>query len=226
MKGGVGLRLGWRWRWGDGDGTHRGERSGRSCWIEHGAILAGAHATGRFVGSTAAHSWPWRRHRCSGSVRNATLVVVLTDAPSTSCGVRRRVRMPTTASPAPSTPSIHHEMEIVCSHVATGRTPGYVFQVGVAAADAVAASIRRAVRAAESLGGALSVSDLPVTAAAGGAAGAGGAVGCGGAGHTATSGAACGAAADCHFKRPPRTAGGLRHDRRHPVLRHHRRPAG
>jgi len=54
--------------------------------------------------------------------------------------------------------------------MATGRKPGNVFQVGVAAADAVAASIRRAVRAAESLGGALSVSDLPVTQRSGGAA--------------------------------------------------------
>ena len=44
--------------------------------------------------------------------------------------------------------------------LATGRRPGNVFQVGVAAADAVAASIRRAVRAAETLGGALSVADV------------------------------------------------------------------
>jgi L-aminopeptidase/D-esterase-like protein len=43
--------------------------------------------------------------------------------------------------------------------LATGKRPGNAFQVGIAAADAVAASIRRAVWAAESLGGAVSATE-------------------------------------------------------------------
>jgi L-aminopeptidase/D-esterase-like protein len=51
--------------------------------------------------------------------------------------------------------------------LATGGRAGNVFQVGVAAAEAVASSIRRAVRAAEGIEGVPSVSDLAARAAPG-----------------------------------------------------------
>jgi L-aminopeptidase/D-esterase-like protein len=136
---------------------------------EHGEILAGARRDGRFVGSKesllAMASAP-----VFGGIENTTLAVVLTDATldKLQCGIVSRMAHDGFAR---AIDPVHTPRDGDCVFaMATGRKPGNVFQVGVAAADAVAASIRRAVRAAESLGGALSVSDLPVTQRSGGAA--------------------------------------------------------
>jgi L-aminopeptidase/D-esterase-like protein len=142
---------------------------------EHGEILAGARRDGGFVcskavvmGMTAAPMF--------GAIENTTLAVVMTDAAldKLQCGIVARMAHDGFAR---AVDPVHTPRDGDCVFtMATARMPGNVFQVGVAAADAVAASIRRAVRAAESLGGALSVTDLAAGLEEGGAA-ASGAVG-------------------------------------------------
>jgi len=95
-----------------------------------------------------------------GPVENTTLAVVMTDAEldKLQCGIVSRVAHDGLAR---AVDPVHTPRDGDCVFtMATGKVPGNVFQIGVAAADAVAASVRRAVRAAEGLGGALAVRDL------------------------------------------------------------------
>ena len=126
---------------------------------EHGEILAGARHDGGFAGSKAALLGMTEAPLFS-AIENTTLVVVMTDAAldKLQCSVVARMAHDGLAR---AIDPVHTPRDGDCVFtMATGRRPGNVFQVGVAAADSVAASIRRAVRAAESLGGAVSVSDL------------------------------------------------------------------
>ena len=126
---------------------------------EHAEILAGARRDGRFAGSKAV-LLGMTAAPIFGAIENTTLAVVMTDATldKLQCSIVSRMAHDGFAR---AIDPVHTPRDGDCVFtMATGRRPGNVFQVGVAAADAVAASIRRAVRAAESLGGALSVSDL------------------------------------------------------------------
>ena len=126
---------------------------------EHAEILAGARRDGRFVGSKAV-LLGMTEAPVFGAFENTTLAVVMTDASldKLQCSIVARMAHDGFAR---AIDPVHTPRDGDCVFtMATGRRPGNVFQVGVAAADAVAAGIRRAVRAAESLGGALSVSDL------------------------------------------------------------------
>jgi L-aminopeptidase/D-esterase-like protein len=95
-----------------------------------------------------------------GAIESTTLAVVMTDAAldKLQCGIVARMAHDGMAR---AIDPVHTPRDGDCVFVmATGRRASNVFQVGVAAAEAVAASIRRAMRAAEGLGGAPSVSDL------------------------------------------------------------------
>jgi L-aminopeptidase/D-esterase-like protein len=127
---------------------------------EHGNVLAGARRDGRFVGSKAA-LLAMTEAPVFGGIENTTLAVVMTDAAldKLQCGIVSRMAHDGLAR---AIDPVHTPRDGDCVFtMATGRRPGAVFQVGVAAADAVAASIRRAVRAAGSLGGVQAVRDLP-----------------------------------------------------------------
>jgi L-aminopeptidase/D-esterase-like protein len=125
---------------------------------ERGGILAGARRGAAFAGSKAAllamESAP-----VFSAIESTTLSVVMTDASldKLECGVVARMAHDGLAR---SIDPVHTPRDGDCVFVlATGPQAGNVFQVGVAAADAVAASIRRGVRAAESLGGVPAVAD-------------------------------------------------------------------
>ena len=108
-----------------------------------------------------------------GAIESTTLAVVMTDAAldKLQCAIVARMAHDGMAR---AIDPVHTPRDGDCVFVmATGRRTSNVFQVGVAAAEAVAVSIRRAVRAAEGLGGAPSVTD----SAAGRAARAGAATG-------------------------------------------------
>jgi L-aminopeptidase/D-esterase-like protein len=126
---------------------------------ESGGILAGARSGGGFAGSKgsllAMTSAP-----VFSAIESTTLSVVMTDAAldKLQCGIVARMAHDGLAR---AIDPVHTPRDGDCVFtLATGRRASNVFQVGVAAADAVAASIRRAVRAAEGLGGAVSVVDL------------------------------------------------------------------
>lgn len=146
---------------------------------EHAEILAGARRDGRFVGCKAS-LLAMTSAPVFGAIESTTLSVVMTDAAldKLQCGIVSRMAHDGFAR---AIDPVHTPRDGDCVFtLATGRRASNVFQVGVAAADVVATSIRRAVRAAESLGGTMSVADLPAepeTGAAGGAAGANGTVG-------------------------------------------------
>ena len=138
---------------------------------EAGAILAGARmAGGAFVDTRrfvlAAEDHPHFNRMAEAT----TLSVVVTDAAvtKTQCAVVARVAhdgMARAVSPV-HTPVDGDAVFVVSA----GERPANVFQLGVAAVDVVAASVRRAVRVAESLGGAPAVRDLhpaPATAGSG-----------------------------------------------------------
>jgi L-aminopeptidase/D-esterase-like protein len=126
---------------------------------EDGRILAGSLRNGRFAGTKA--------QLLAGSavpsffpLDNTTLAVVMTDAnlDKLQCGIVARMSHDGFAR---AIDPVHTPVDGDCAFVlATGQKASNVFQVGVAAAEAVAASIRRAVRAAESIGGVPSVLDL------------------------------------------------------------------
>jgi L-aminopeptidase/D-esterase-like protein len=127
---------------------------------ERGEILAGARRLDGFVGSKAA-LLAMTSAPVFGEVESTTLAVVMTDASldKLQCGQVARMAHDGLAR---AIDPVHTPRDGDCVFVmATGRRAGNVFQIGAAAADAVAAGIRRAVRAAQSLGGALSVADLP-----------------------------------------------------------------
>jgi L-aminopeptidase/D-esterase-like protein len=126
---------------------------------EQGRILAGARREGRFADSRAT-LLAMTDAPVFGAIENTTLAVLMTDAAldKLQCSIVARMAHDGFAR---AIDPVHTPRDGDCVFtMATGRRPGNVFQVGVAAADVVAASIRRAVRAAEGLGGALSVSDL------------------------------------------------------------------
>ena len=124
---------------------------------EAGRILAGALRDGRFAGSTdlllrapsAPNFFP---------LENTTLSVVMTDArlDKLQCGIVARMSHDGFAR---AINPVHTPVDGDCVFVlATGAKYGNVFQIGVAAAEAVALSIRRAVRAAKGADGVPSVS--------------------------------------------------------------------
>jgi L-aminopeptidase/D-esterase-like protein len=119
---------------------------------EAGAILAGACRDGAFVSgkdlllsmAAAPSFFP---------LDSTTLSVVMTDAriDKLQCGIVARMSHDGFAR---AINPVHTPVDGDCVFVlATGDRPTNVFQVGAAATEAVAASIRRAVRAATGLGG-------------------------------------------------------------------------
>jgi len=131
---------------------------------EHGAVLAGAQDDGVFLDSRRlllAMSGPPRL----STVENTTLSVVMTDARLDKAQCATVARMSHDGMARAISP-VHTPVDGDCVFVlATGRRSANVFQVGAAAAEAVAASIRRAVRAAEGCPGAPALRDLHPTAA-------------------------------------------------------------
>jgi len=126
---------------------------------EGGSILAGVQSGGEFLnsvslllGMTAAPSF--------GAIESTTLSVVMTDGrlDKQQCSVIARMSH---AGLARAVNPVHTPVDGDAIFVlSSGKRPTSVFQVGAAAAEAVAASVRRAVRVSESLGGAVSVRDL------------------------------------------------------------------
>jgi L-aminopeptidase/D-esterase-like protein len=125
---------------------------------ERGEILAGARRGDEFAGSVAS-LLAMTSAPVFGAIESTTLSVVLTDASldKLQCSVVARMAhdgMARAVNP------VHTPRDGDCVFVlATGRRSSNVFQVGAAAAEAVAASIRRGVRTAESLGGAPSLAE-------------------------------------------------------------------
>jgi L-aminopeptidase/D-esterase-like protein len=127
---------------------------------EQGAILAGARRGTGFVDSKASLLAMKSAPVFGGGIENTTLAVVMTDASldKLQCGIVARMAHDGLAR---AIDPVHTPRDGDCVFtLATGRRPGNIFQVGAAAAEAVARSIRRAIRAAEGLGGAPSVADL------------------------------------------------------------------
>ena len=126
---------------------------------ESGEILAGARRSGGFVGSKAS-LLAMTSAPVFGAIESTTLSVVITDAAldKLQCGIVARMGHDGLAR---AVDPVHTPVDGDTVFVlATGKKPGNVFQVGTAAADAVAKSIRRAVRVATGLGGVRSVADL------------------------------------------------------------------
>jgi L-aminopeptidase/D-esterase-like protein len=126
---------------------------------EYGAILAGARREGSFVdskalllASPAAPSF--------FPLDSTTLSVVMTDArfDKLQCAIVARMSHDGFAR---AIDPVHTPVDGDCVFVlASGEKTSNVFQVGAAAAEAVASSIRRAVRAAQGLGGVPCVCDV------------------------------------------------------------------
>jgi L-aminopeptidase/D-esterase-like protein len=94
------------------------------------------------------------------AMESTTLSVVLTDAnlDKLQCGVVARMSHDGFAR---AINPVHTPVDGDCAFVlATGERPSNVFQVGAAAAEAVATSIRKAVTVAEGMGTAPAVKDL------------------------------------------------------------------
>ncbi len=124
---------------------------------ESSAVLAGARRDGAFVGSRDLLLSLPGAPRLS-PLNDTTLTVVMTDGRLDKLQCAMVARMAHDGQARAIDP-IHTPVDGDCVFVlATGRKDTNVFQVGVAAADAVAQSIRRAVRVARSLGGVPSVS--------------------------------------------------------------------
>ncbi|MFH0914944.1 MAG: P1 family peptidase [bacterium] len=126
---------------------------------EDGSILAGARRAGAFVDSKelllAMSEAP-----AFTSIESTTLSVVMTDArlDKLQCGIVARMSHDGFAR---AINPVHTPVDGDCVFVlATGERTGNIFQVGAAAAEAVAMSIRRAVRAADGLDGVPSFKDL------------------------------------------------------------------
>jgi L-aminopeptidase/D-esterase-like protein len=126
---------------------------------EKGEILAGARRAESFAGSKEA-LLEMGGAPTFGPAESTTLSVVMTDAclDKLQCGIVARMSHDGFAR---AIDPVHTPVDGDCVFVlATGVKATNVFQVGVAAAEAVAASIRRAVRVAKGLGGVPSVGDL------------------------------------------------------------------
>lgn len=125
---------------------------------EQGTVLAGARHEGRFVGSRDVLL------RMPGApevvpLKDTTLSVVMTDGRLDKlqcCMVARMSHDGFARAVDPVHTPVDGDSVFV---LATGRKETNVFQVGVAAAEAVSVSIRRAVRVARSLGGVPSLAE-------------------------------------------------------------------
>jgi L-aminopeptidase/D-esterase-like protein len=126
---------------------------------EKGAVLAGARRDGQFVGSKELLLSMPGAPKLS-PLSDTTLTVVMTDGrlDKLQCALVARIAHD---GQARAVDPIHTPVDGDCVFVlATGHKETNVFQVGAAAADVTARSIRRAVRLAGGLGGVPSVSDL------------------------------------------------------------------
>jgi L-aminopeptidase/D-esterase-like protein len=127
---------------------------------EHGRVLAGARRDGAFLDS---HRLLLEMHGApslNNQMENTTLSVVMTDARFDKVQCAMVARMSHDGMARAIDP-VHTPVDGDCIFVlATGCVPANVFQVGTAAAEAVAASIRRAVRVAEGAPGAPALRDL------------------------------------------------------------------
>jgi L-aminopeptidase/D-esterase-like protein len=126
---------------------------------ETGSVLAGARQNGGFVGSKGLLlSLPSAPDLAP--LNDTTLSVVMTDGRLDKLQCAMVARMAHDGQ-ARAVDPIHTPVDGDCVFVlATGQKETNVFQVGTAAADVVAMSIRRAVRCARALGGVMSVSEL------------------------------------------------------------------
>lgn len=126
---------------------------------EDGSVLAGALVGGEFLNS---HQYVLRLHEHPhfGRMEATTLSVVITNAAFRKVQCAAIARMAHDGMARAISP-VHTPVDGDTIFVlSTGDRVSNVFQTGVAAADVVAASIRRAVRMAQSLGGALALRDL------------------------------------------------------------------
>ena len=126
---------------------------------EDGSILAGARRDGSFVGSEAS-LLAMPAAPTFTAIESTTLSVVMTDArlDKTQCGIVARMSHDGLAR---SISPVHTPVDGDCVFVlATGDKIANTLQLGAAAAQAVAMSVRRAIRSAEGFDGAPSISDL------------------------------------------------------------------
>lgn len=126
---------------------------------EEGAVLAGARRDGAFVGSKEV-LMQMAEAPNFGPAESTTLSVVMTDArlDKLQCAVVARMSHDGFAR---AINPVHTPVDGDCVFVlATGARASNVFQVGAAAAEAVAMSIRRGVRTARGVAGVPSLSDL------------------------------------------------------------------
>lgn len=131
---------------------------------ERGAVLAGARRFGGFVDSQRL-LMEMATAPAFNAMDSTTLSVVMTDAKldKLQCGVVARM---THDGFARAICPVHTPVDGDCVFVlATGRAPSNVFQIGAAASEAVAMSIRRAVRVAQGREGLPSAGDLSQGAA-------------------------------------------------------------
>ncbi len=126
---------------------------------EKGEVLAGARREGRFVRASKVLLGN-AGDPDQAPLGNTTLSVVMTDArlDKLQCGIVARVAHDGFAR---AIDPVHTPVDGDCIFVlATGVRESTVFQVGAAAVQAVAASIRRAVRMSKGLDGVPAVSDI------------------------------------------------------------------
>lgn len=126
---------------------------------EQGAILAGARRYGGFVNSQQLLV-QMVTAPAFNAMESTTLSVVMTDAKlgKLQCGIVARMSHDGFAR---AICPVHTPVDGDCIFVlATGKKRSNVFQIGAAASEAVAMSIRRAVRVAEGCEGVPSVADL------------------------------------------------------------------
>ena len=125
---------------------------------ETGSVLAGARRDGRFVGSKdLLLSMPGAPELAP--LNDTTLTVVMTDGRLDKLQCAMVARMAHDGQARAIDP-IHTPVDGDCVFaLATGEKQTNVFQVGAAAADVVAMSIRRAVRSARAAGGVPSVAE-------------------------------------------------------------------
>jgi len=126
---------------------------------ETGAVLAGARREGEFVNSKDT-LLSMAGAPSLAPLNDTTLTVVMTDGrlDKLQCALVARMAQD---GQARAIDPIHTPVDGDCVFaLATGEKETNVFQVGAAAADAVAQSIRRAIRLARSLGGAIAATEL------------------------------------------------------------------
>lgn len=126
---------------------------------ENGSILAGARGERGFVGGAAILRSMESEPSFAG-VESTTLSVVITDAALNKTECKMIARMSHDGMARAIDP-VHTPLDGDCIFVlSTGARAGSVLQIGAAAAEAVAMSIRRAVREARGLGGIPGIGEL------------------------------------------------------------------